>query len=318
MIFQDSELNKLSRLFNQIINETYGLERESLDALSFIPPQAGIGQWLRTWTYKVLSEMGVAKLISDYAEDLPPVSRALELKTNDIREYGVSYGYSEFELMQWLTAGIDLSRDEAETARRKIDEKVDEVLFVGDKDANTTGFLNNANVPMVIVPTGASGGTSIKGKTLLEIIATFQAMIDTVRNNTRRTIKADTVLLPHDAFVYLSTTPKDEKGGDLTVLEYLKKVFANQGLVNWKECAKLDEAGEGGSRYLQVQPQRTHALHSHPVQAGRTAEMLAALQGSLLRENRRCRVQEYQRRRIRRRPVRIHPSPNGSITLQRP
>ena len=148
MIFQDSELNKLSRLFNQIINETYGLERESLDALSFIPPQAGIGQWLRTWTYKVLSEMGIAKLISDYAEDLPPVSRALELKTNEIREYGVSYGYSEFELMQWLTAGIDLSRDEAETARRKIDEKVDEVLFVGDKDANTTGFLNNANVPM--------------------------------------------------------------------------------------------------------------------------------------------------------------------------
>ena len=160
MIFQDSELNKLSRLFNQIINETYGLERESLDALSFIPPQAGIGQWLRTWTYKVLSEMGVAKLISDYAEDLPPVSRALELKTNDIREYGVSYGYSEFELMQWLTAGIDLSRDEAETARRKIDEKVDEVLFVGDKDANTTGFLNNANVPMVIVPTGASARTT--------------------------------------------------------------------------------------------------------------------------------------------------------------
>ena len=39
MIFQDSELNKLSRLFNQIINETYGLERESLDALSFIPPR---------------------------------------------------------------------------------------------------------------------------------------------------------------------------------------------------------------------------------------------------------------------------------------
>lgn len=247
MIFQDSELNKLSRLFNQIINETYGLERESLDALSFIPPQAGIGQWLRTWTYKVLSEMGIAKLISDYAEDLPPVSRALELKTNDIREYGVSYGYSEFELMQWLTAGIDLSRDEAETARRKIDEKVDEVLFVGDKDANTTGFLNNANVPMVVVPTGAGGGTAIRGKTLLEIIATFQAMIDTVRNNTRRTVKADTVLLPHDAFVYLSTTPKDETGGDLTILEYLKKVFASQGLVNWKECAKLDEAGEGGT-----------------------------------------------------------------------
>ena len=149
MIFQDSELNKLSRLFNQIINETYGLERESLDALSFIPPQAGIGQWLRTWTYKVLSEMGIAKLISDYAEDLPPVSRALELKTNDIREYGVSYGYSEFELMQWLTAGIDLSRDEAETARRKIDEKVDEVLgrLMADGSVKRTIVVGIDNTP---------------------------------------------------------------------------------------------------------------------------------------------------------------------------
>ena len=252
MIFQDSELNKLSRLFNQIINETYGLERESLDALSFIPPQAGIGQWLRTWTYKVLSEMGIAKLISDYAEDLPPVSRALELKTNEIREYGVSYGYSEFELMQWLTAGIDLSRDEAETARRKIDEKVDEVLFVGDKDANTTGFLNNANVPMVVVPTGAGGGTAIRGKTLLEIIATFQAMIDTVRNNTRRTVKADTGRRPHH--------PRIPQEG-----------FREPGTCQLEGVRQAGRSWRGrhhASRYLQVQSQRPYALHPHPVQAG--------------------------------------------------
>lgn len=247
MNFQDNELNRIARLFNQIITETYGLERESLDALSFIPPQTGVGQWLRSWSYKVISEMGVAKLISDYTEDFPPISRGIELKTNEIREWGLSYGYSEFELMQWLTTGIDLSRDEADTARRKIDEKVDEVLFVGDKEANTTGFLNNPNVPLVVVPTGTGGGTKLKGKSLQEIVDTIQAMIDTVRTNTKRTVKADTILLPHESFVYLSTTPKDEKGGDLTILEYLQKVFKGQGLVNWRECSKLDEAGVGGT-----------------------------------------------------------------------
>lgn len=246
MVFQDNELNRISRLFNQIIVETYGLDRENLDALSFIPAQVGVGPWLRSWSYKIVNEMGVAKLISDYTEDFPPVSRGIELKTNEIREYGLSYGYSEFELMQWLTAGIDLSRDEADTARRKIDEKVDEVLFVGDTEANTTGFLNNPNVPLVVVPVGASGDTAIKTKTLNEIIATFQAMIDTVRTNTHRTVKPDTVLLPHDAFVYLSTTTKDEKGGDLTILEYLEKIFKGQGITNWRECSKLDSAGTDG------------------------------------------------------------------------
>ena len=247
MNFKDHELNRISRLFNTIINETYGLDRENLDALSLIPAQTGVGMWLRSWSYKIVNEMGVAKLISDYRDDFPPISRGVEIKTNDIREWGLSYGYSEFELMQWLTAGIDLSRDEADTARRKIDEKVDEVLFVGDKEANTTGFLNNPNIPLVVVPTGTSGGTAIKGKSLTEIIATFQAMIDTVRTNTHRTVKADTVLLPHDAFVYLSTTPKDEKGGDITILEYLQKVFKGQGIVNWRECSKLDDAGVDGA-----------------------------------------------------------------------
>lgn len=66
MVFQDNELNRISRLFNQIIVETYGLERESLDALSFIPAQVGVGPWLRSWSYKIVNEMGVAKLISDY------------------------------------------------------------------------------------------------------------------------------------------------------------------------------------------------------------------------------------------------------------
>lgn len=136
MAFKDSDIVRLKSLFNQIATETYGLEREALDATKFIPAQGGVGQWAGSWTYKVLSEFGVAKFIGDYAEDLPPVSRALELRTVLIRTIADSYGYSEAELMTWLAAGVDVSRDDAETARRKIDEKVDEVLLLGDKSVN--------------------------------------------------------------------------------------------------------------------------------------------------------------------------------------
>ncbi len=245
MAFKDSELVRLKSLFNQIATETYGLEREALDATKFIPAQGGVGQWVGSWTYKVLSEFGVAKFISDYAEDLPPVSRALELRTVLIRTIADSYGYSEAELMTWLAAGVDVSRDDAETARRKIDEKVDEVLLLGDSSVNVEGLFNNSNVSVATIEAGASSATAWSGKTVDEIVKDVQAMVDAIYSGSKNTVKGDTLILPHSAFAHASTT-RVGANDSRTILEHLKAVFAAQGIVNWYESAKLDTAGASG------------------------------------------------------------------------
>ncbi len=245
MAFKDSELVRLKSLFNQIATETYGLEREALDATKFIPAQGGVGQWAGSWTYKVLSEFGVAKFISDYAEDLPPVSRALELRTVLIRTIADSYGYSEAELMTWLAAGVDVSRDDAETARRKIDEKVDEVLLLGDSSVNVEGLFNNSNVSVATIEAGASSATAWSGKTVDEIVKDVQAMVDAIYSGSKNTVKGDTLILPHSAFAHASTT-RVGANDSRTILEHLKAVFAAQGIVNWYESAKLDTAGASG------------------------------------------------------------------------
>lgn len=244
MVFKDSQLNDIKRLFNQVATEIYGLEREALDATKFIPAQSGVGEWTGSWTYKVASELGVAKFISDYAEDLPPVSRALELKTVLIRTIADSYGYSEAELMQWLTAGVDVSRDDAETARRKIDEKVDEVLLVGDASVGISGLFNNENVTSVSSAAGTSGKSDFKNKTVDEIVATIQSMVDAVYDGSNGTVRGDTVILPHTAFAYLATKRVSDSDST-TILDYLKTVFAAQGIVNWYESRKLDGIATG-------------------------------------------------------------------------
>ena len=246
MAFKDSELVRLKSLFNQIATETYGLEREALDATKFIPAQGGVGQWAGSWTYKVLSEFGVAKFIGDYAEDLPPVSRALELRTVLIRTIADSYGYSEAELMTWLAAGVDVSRDDAETARRKIDEKVDEVLLLGDKSVSVEGLFNNSNVSVATIEAGAtSSATAWSGKTVDEIVKDVQTLVDAIYNGSKNTVKGDTLILPHSAFAHVSTT-RVGATDSRTILEHLKAVFAAQGIVNWYESAKLDTAGASG------------------------------------------------------------------------
>lgn len=238
MKFTDSQLNDIRRLFNQIATETYGLEREALEATKFIPAQGGLSPWLTSWAYKTVSEVGMAKFIADYADDIPPVARLMKLETVGIKTIADAYAYSEFELQQWLTAGIDVSRDDAETARRKIDEKVDEVLLVGDTEQGITGLFNNANVTVVSVASN-SGKTSTKwkDKTLDEIVADVNAIIDSGYALNKGAIVLDSIILPHEAFAHIATTRVSQYDG--SILDYLKKLFAAQGIVNWNESRKL-------------------------------------------------------------------------------
>ena len=244
MAFTDKQKQSLSKLFSVISAETYGLEREALDATKFVPAQSGVAPWVTSWAYKVASEVGMAKFIGDYADDLPPVSRLMELKSIGIKTIGDSYGYSEFELEQWLTAGVDVSRDDAETARRKIDEKVDEVILVGDSAQGVTGFFNNGNVTVVASSAGAAGTTALKTKTVDEIVATVQSWIDAAYAMNKGAITLDSVILPHSAYSYLATKRVSEYDGQ-TILAYLKTLFAAQGIANWSESRKLD--GMGGN-----------------------------------------------------------------------
>lgn len=244
--FSDSELNKISRFFNQVMTEIYGLARENLEATTLVPKYNGIDEWADTITYKVISEVGMAKYISDYAEDLPPISRLMELKSAMIKEFGNSYEYSIFELNKWLRAGVNLSRDEGDTARRKIDETVDGIILMGSEEARLPGFLNNPNVSFATIAKGAKDKTTWKDKTINEIVADVQVMIDTVRLNSKKTIKADTLGINHDAFVYVSTTQRDASS-EQTILEYLLKVFKGQGISSIVEIAALDGIGVGGT-----------------------------------------------------------------------
>ena len=247
MNFSPTQKVAILAMFGVIANETYGLDRVALNATTFIPMQDGVQPWQSAWGYKVVSEVGMAAFIADYADDLPPVARFLTPKSVGIKTIGDSYAYSEFELQQWLATKVDLSRDDAETARRKIDETVDDVLLMGDEGQGVTGLFNNENVTVVESSAGTSGQTDFENKTYKEIVAQFRAVFAAQKNlfkNKKVATKIDSVILPDDAFGYLETTNVSDSI-DTSILDSLKAKFPQ--IVNWYRSELLEDAGANGT-----------------------------------------------------------------------
>lgn len=245
MPFNTKQNAAILALFGVIAKETYGLEREALHATEFVPMQTGVAPFAGSFSYKVISDVGMAKFVADYADDLPPVGRFLKIESAGIRTLAISYAYSNVELEQYLTAGIDVSRDDAVSARHYIDKKVDEVILIGDADQGLSGLFNNENVTVVASPNNAAGtSTKIKNKDLSEIVKTVQAMVDGAYNLNKGTITLDSIIFDHEAYAYLSTTPVSAQNST-SILNYLKEIFREQGIVNWNESRKLDEIGGG-------------------------------------------------------------------------
>lgn len=245
MPFNTKQNAAILALFGVIAKETYGLEREALHATDFVPMQTGVAPFAGSFSYKVISDVGMAKFVADYADDLPPVGRFLKIESAGIRTLAISYAYSNVELEQYLTAGIDVSRDDAVSARHYIDKKVDEVILIGDAEQGLSGLFNNENVTVVASPANAAGtSTKIKDKDLSEIVKTVQAMVDGAYTLNKGTITLDSIIFDHEAYAYLSTTPVSAQNST-SILNYLKEIFREQGIVNWNESRKLDEIGGG-------------------------------------------------------------------------
>lgn len=249
--YDDATLNSLRRDFNQIEREAYDLPRENLDAIMSAPIKGGINKGAQTYTVRTITKLGMAKVIAADAKDLPPVSLAMKKDTVEIHNVGASYKFTQEELNGAAFAGIPLESLDARAARQTIDEKVDEIIYVGEKDWGLKGLLTNENVTRTVAANNA-GGTSKKwkDKTLDEITADIQTMVDAVFNATKGprgsgTVTPDTLKLPREAYTSLTTRTKGVDS-DVTFLKALQDRFAPQGIRSIECCNSAAGVGNVG------------------------------------------------------------------------
>lgn len=239
-LYDGDTLNSLRRDFNQIEKEAYDLPRESLDAIMSAPIKGGISKGAQTYTVRTITKLGMAKVISADAKDLPPVSLAFKKNTVEIHNVGASYKFTNEELDGAAFAGIPLESLDARAARQTIDEKVDEIIYVGEKDWGLLGLLTNPNVTRTVAATGASSSKKWKDKTLDEITADIQTMVNAVFEATKGprgsgTVTPNTLKVPREAYTSLTTRTKGVDS-DVTFLKALLDRFAPQGITAIECC----------------------------------------------------------------------------------
>lgn len=246
-VFKDEQIQTLRHWFAERAKELLKLPRVSNDALTFVPMQSVSNRWIKWFEHKTITGLGMAKLISDQTDELPPMAIAVESDAVQVFSYGCSYSYSIEELNQFLMEGIQLNTEESELAKEKCDDKVDEVILHGDAETGNKGFFTNDNVPSVVLPANAANtSTKFADKTYDECVKTIRAMLDQYKaNNKGRNGK---LTIPGKLTLILPTAAKNalaDKTNSYTNkswYETLKEHFADE-IGEWFGSAELEGLG---------------------------------------------------------------------------
>ena len=162
------------------------MEYPEFTALKLFPVSSEINPGAETVTYYSYDKTGMAKIISNYATDLPRADVKGKPTTAIIKSLGDSYGYSIQEMRASAMAGKSLDARKAESARYQIDYLNNKIAWNGDAETGLRGVLSKDNdVPLYVPATGAKGSTKWADKTEDEILADITGMLKQVARTTK-------------------------------------------------------------------------------------------------------------------------------------
>lgn len=226
-----------ARELDYVKSQSYDVEYPELTALTLFPMSSEADPGAETVTYYSYDKTGLAKIISNYATDLPRADVKGKPTTAIIKSLGDSYGYSIQEMRASAMAGKSLDTRKAEAARYQIDYLNNKIAWCGDKETGLRGVLSaDTDVPLYVLANGAKGSARWSEKTEDEILADINGMLKQMARTTKKVEKPDTLALPSEA--YLELQGRRIEGTAATVLSYIQ-----ENLKDIKEivsCPELD------------------------------------------------------------------------------
>lgn len=229
-----------ARELDYIKTQSYDVIYPEFTALSLFPISNEVNPGAETVTYYSYDKTGLAKIINNYATDLPRADAKGKPNTAYVRSVGDSYGYSVQEMRASRMAGKSLDVRKAEAARYAIDFTLNKIAWAGDADNNLVGVLSSGNdIPLYTIPANGSktvgsetvATTEWAYKTAANILADINGMQKYVAKTTKNVERPDTLVLPADVFIDISTRQIDNTGYTIKkfILEnapYLKEIVS--------------------------------------------------------------------------------------------
>lgn len=235
----DGETALLARQLEYVKTQTYDILYSKLKSREFIPISGEVDVGAETWTYRQWDWRGMAKIVANYADDLPLVDALVKEFPQRIVDIADAYQWSIKDLRRAAKSGVPIDTKKAQAARNAIERKMDDIAAFGDTASNIPGFLNNANVPVVNLTNGAWLSTATADEIMADLFELEQAIID----QSEEVHEADTLLLPTAHYGKIATT-KFSTNSDFTILQwFLKNAQTIKTVGRWNKLATAD----GGS-----------------------------------------------------------------------
>lgn len=231
------------RELEQVKAKSYDVLKVPLKAFELIPVDSTTAPGARTVTYEQYDSTGIAKIISNYADDLPTADVKGKEFTSMIKSIGNSYVYSKDDIRAAQFAGKPLNQRKANAAVEAHRQLMNKLAFFGDAEHNIKGFLTNSNVPNSPVAAGAATTLTWATKTADEILFDLNDAVSDMLDLTKGVEVPNTIVMPIAQYNLIATTARSANS-DTTILEFFKG--NNPGItVTW--ATELKGAFTGGT-----------------------------------------------------------------------
>lgn len=234
------ETNMLAQQLEQMRTRVYEAAYPELKARKFIPVSNEVDPGAETFSFEVSDYAGEAKIISNYADDLPTVETKAEKVTHGIVSVGDAYVYSIQDLRRAAFSGKPLSARKAISARRVWERKLDEIAAEGAPNHGiATGFLNDTNVAITALAAAGTWST----KTAAQMLADLNALSASVITASKELYAPDTLLLPTAQYLLANHTRMSADNPESVLSAFLRSNPWIREVDMWN---KLSGAGAGG------------------------------------------------------------------------
>ena len=228
--------------------KSYDVLYPELLARRLFPVDSSADTGAATITYQTWDHVGMAKLIHQYAQDVPNIEITAKETTRKIYSEGVAFGYSMQDIRNARYAGKPLEQRKASAARRQVLQLENTLAFHGDANTDIPPFVNNPNFNQVTLGTGLVGDTWAD-KSADEIILDICNMVSAIRDISNGVEAPNTLLIPEAQYTQLSCTPRSTTS-DTTILNFVLQ--SNAWISEVIPTYELKLAASGGTEDVAI------------------------------------------------------------------
>jgi hypothetical protein len=218
-----------------------------LKGLALIPQSSEADEGAESIVYQEFDRTGIAKIIANYADDVPRADVTGKENISPVRSVGASFGYSVQDVRAATKAGRPLVPRKANAARAAIEQKLNRIVWEGDPTHGLVGVLRIPNTNLVVPATAAAspngtGWNATSGKTPDEIQEDLGRLVDAVISNTNGVEVPDTVVMSLTELGYIRRT-RQAAGTDTTILQFFMQNHPMIRSVEWAVELALGATG---------------------------------------------------------------------------